>query len=308
MIRYIGILLIVLFGMVSPLRAADSSANLLILFPNLNAAYDRVFNEIVDGIKSHDDVTAHIFSLTSSSTVAEIQAQIEAEKIDALIALGQSSYDIGVMFHDQLPVIHGGMVIQPDKHSGNSGISLAGSPAKFFTQLKKIAPPVKRVFTVYSEENSAWLIRLAEQEAKKVNVELKAFAATNIREAVNLFRDILQVADGSSDAIWLVIDKVLPNQTVLPIALEAAWKKNLVLFSSNPAHTKRGALFSLFPDHKNMGYNLAELSLKQLDSPQPIVLPLSSLKISVNERTASHLGLRYSNNQRDLFDIIYPLR
>ena len=305
MIRYIGILLIILFGIVSPLRAADSPANLLILFPKLNAAYDRVFNEIVDGIHSHNGVVPRTFSLTSSSTVAEIQAQIEANKTDAIIALGQSSYEIGKMFHDQLPVIHGGMIIQPGQHNG---ISLVGSPKQFFTQLKNIAPPVKRVFTVYSEENSGWLIRLAEQEAKKRNIELKALVASNSREAAHKFRDILTQANGSSDAIWLLLDKVVPNQTILPIALEAAWKKNLVLFSSNPAHTKRGALFSLYPDHQKMGYSLAELSLKLIDSPQPTVLPLSGLKISVNERTASHLGLRYSNAQRGLFDIIYPLR
>lgn len=305
MIRYIGILLIILLGTVSPLRAADEPANILILFPKLNAAYDRVFNEIVDGIQSHDGVVPRTFSLTSSSSLAEIQARITTDNTDAIIALGQSSYEVGSSFQEQLPVIHGGMLIQPGRHNG---ISLAGSPTEFFTQLENVAPPVKRVFTVYSEENSGWLIRLAEQEAENNNLELKAFAAKSSRDAARKFRDILEQAKGPSDAIWLLLDKVVPDQTILPIALEAAWKKNFVLFSSNPAHTKRGALFSLYPDHQKMGYSLAALSLKLIESPEPTVLPLSSLKISVNERTASHLGLRYSNAQRGLFDIIYPLR
>lgn len=305
MIRYIGILLIALFGMMSPLQAADKPANILILFPKLNAAYDRVFNEIVDGIQSHDGVAPRIFYLTPSSSAAEIQARITTDKIDAIIALGQSSYETGTLFQEQLPVIHGGMLIQPGQHNG---ISLAGSPTEFFTQLKNIAPPVKRVFTVYSEENSEWLIRLAKQEAKNKNLEFKAFTAKNGRDAAHKFRDILEQAEGHSDAIWLLLDKAVPDQTILPIALEAAWKQNFVLFSSNPAHTKRGALFSLYPNNQKMGYSLAVLSLKLLESPEPTVLPLSNLKISVNERTASHLGLRYSNAQRGLFDIIYPLR
>lgn len=305
MIRFIGILLILLFGLISPIQAAESAANLLILFPKLNAAYDRVFAEIVDGIDSHKDVIPHTYTLTKSSSEKDIQKQIDKHKIDAIIALGQSSYDIGQSFREQLPVIHGGMIINPGSHSG---ISLAGSPQQFFAHLKTVAPSVKRVFTVYSEENSGWLIHLAKQAAEKENIELKAIAAKDLRQAAQSFRDILDRAKGSSDAIWLLLDKVLPNRTLLPLALEAAWKKNIVLFSNNPLHTKRGALFALFPDHHKMGYKLADLSLQQLSSNQPIVIPLSSLKIAVNERTASHLGLRYSNTERESFDIIYPQR
>jgi putative ABC transport system substrate-binding protein len=305
MIRFIGILLISLFGLVSPIQAAESAANLLILFPKLNAAYDRVFAEIVDGIDSHKDAITHTYTLTKSSSEKDIQKQIDKHKIDAIIALGQSSYEIGQSFREQLPVIHGGMIIRPGSHSG---ISLAGSPKQFFAHLETVAPSVNRVFTVYSEENSGWLIRLAQEEAKKANIELIAIAANDIRQAAQSFRKFLDKANGSTDAIWLLLDKVLPNRTVLPLALEAAWKKNIVLFSNNPIHTKRGALFALFPDHHKMGYKLADLSLQQLSSRQPIVIPLSSLKIAVNERTASHLGLRYSNVERESFDIIYPLR
>ena len=303
MIRFIGICLILLISLISPSYAAD--ANLLILFPKLNAAYDRVFAEIIDGIDSHKNIIPHTYTLTASTSVEDIQRQIDKNRIDAIIALGQSSYDISHLFHNQLPVIHGGMIINPGAHTG---ISLAGSPRQFFSSLKTIAPSVKRVFTVYSEENSGWLIKLAEEEADKANIKLVAVAATDIRHAVKMFRDILEQANGSSDAVWLLLDKVLPDETVLPLALEAAWKKNIVLFSNNPSHTKRGALFALFPNHNRMGYNLAELSLQQLLSNKPVVLPLSSLKIAVNERTASHLGLRYSNTELEKFDIIYPLR
>lgn len=305
MIRFIGILLIVVLGMISAAGAAESSAKLLILFPKLNAAYDRLFAEIVAGINSHDGVLSKTLTLTESTGSEEIQQQIDTDDVDALIALGQLSYDMAQQFSTQLPVIHGGMIMAPQ---GQSGISLVGSPAKFFSHLEIIAPTVKRVFTVYSEENSGWLIQLARNEAKKYDIALIALAATDIRDAVHRFRDILKRARGPSDGVWLLPDKVLPDQVILPVVLEAAWKRNVVLFSNNPSHTKRGALFALFPDHYQMGYSLAELSLQQIEQGQAVLLPLSSLKVAVNERTASHLGLRYSNDQRALFDIIYPLR
>ncbi len=307
MTRFIGILLIFLSILMTPAYAADADrTKLLVLAPKLNAAYDRVFSEITTGIVAHKSVTAHSYTLTNATQQTDIQKEIEDKKIDAVIALGQTSYNIAEKFRDQLPVIHGGMIMNPN--NGHSGISLVGSPAEFLSHLRNIAPGVKRVFTVYNEINSGWLIKMAEAEARKYHIELHALQATDIRHAAQQFKKILdQIKDGS-DAVWLLFDKVVPDQTILPVALDAAWKKNIVLFSNNPAHAKRGALFSLFPDNEKMGYNLAELSIKQMSSNAPLVLPLSSLKVSVNERTASHLGLHYSGEQRESFDIIYPLR
>ena len=306
MTRFVGILLIFLSGLVTPVYAANADhVELLILIPKLNAAYDHIFSEIVTGITSHNGVTTHAYRLSKDSQKADIQKEIDANHIDAIIALGHTSYNIAKKFRDQLPVIHGGMIMNPD---GHSGISLVGSPVNFFATLKNIAPNVKRVFTVYSETNSGWLIKIAEQEARKSNIELHALKATDIRSAAHQFKIVLDQAKNSTDAIWLLFDKVVPDQTILPLALDAAWKNNIVLFSNNPAHAKRGALFSLFPDHEKMGYDLAEMSIKQIKHNRPLVLPLSSLKISVNERTASHLGLHYSSSLRESFDVIYPLR
>lgn len=306
MTRLIGILLILISAFITPLHAADAKRDkLLILLPKLNAAYDRIFAEIFTGIRTNDGVITYSYSLSKNSQPDDIQKEIDDKKIDAIIALGHSSYNIANKFRTQLPVIHGGMIMTPN---GHSGISLVASPVQFFAHLRNIAPNVKRVFTVYNEKNSGWLIRIAEQEALKSNIELQALEASDIRGAARHFKTILAEASGATDAIWLLFDKVVPDQTILPLALDAAWKKNIVLFSNNPAYTKRGALFSLFPDNEKMGYSLAELSIQQINSNTPLVLPLSSLKVSVNERTASHLGLHYSSGQRASFDIIYPLR
>lgn len=304
--KFVGILIMLLLGLQIPAYAADKlPAKLLVLIPKVNAAYDRVFNEIISGINTHQRVISNTFILTSTTRQNEIQQEIDAEHIDAIIALGQSSYDMANLFSNQVPVIHGGMIISPD---GHSGISLTGSPKEFISHLKTIAPTVKRIYTVYSPENNSWIIEMARREANKNNIELHALEANSIRQAVNQFRNILEQTNGSFDAVWLLLDKIVPDQTILPLALEAAWKKQIVLFSSNPSHTKRGALFSLFPDHEKMGFDLAKFSLEQIESNQPRVLPLSSLKVSVNERTASHLGLRYTNTQLSSFDVIYPLR
>ncbi len=303
--RLLGILLLILFSLNTNNSYADSDKRILVLYPQVNAAYNQIFSKIVAGIDSYPNTEAITFILTKNSQKEDIQEAIDTKNIDGIIALGQSSYNIAHEMKHLLPVIHGGLLIKPN---GHSGISLVGAPSEFFSHLRSLVPAVKRVFTVYSEKNSGWLIELANIEARKYNIELVAVAADNMRDAARKFRKILDQPMDASDAIWLLLDKVLPDKTILPLALEAAWKKNTVLFSNNPSHTKRGALFSLFPDHTRMGYNLAKLTDKQIANNSPLVLPLAGLKISFNERTASHLGLRYSKAQLDNFDIVYPQR
>jgi len=184
-------------------------------------------------------------------------------------------------------------------------ISLSGDPDMLFTHLKKLAPQVKRVFVVYSEASSGWLIRLAEVSARDHGLQLVILPAENLREAVRHYRTIFETAQSDSDAIWLPMDRVVADKTILPIALDAAWKRHLVIICSNPLSVKRGALFALYPDHRLMGHSLAELSIRQLNGNIGArVIPTHNLKLAVNQRTAS--GLHYTRQQQQGFDLVYP--
>lgn len=296
-----------LLPMLSSQATAAEPPRLLVLYPQINPNFDKIFNEIVAGIDSDPRSSHYSFAVLPATTQSEIDGYVERNGIDAIIALGKQTYDFAQTFKGKMPVVHGGLLINPDNHSG---ISLAGAPEQFFSHLSEIAPQVKRVFTVYSEENSGWIIKLAQQSAKNHGIELKAYAASDMREAVVKFKGILEQARDSSDAIWLLLDNILPDRTIMPMALETAWQKQVVLFSNNPSHTRRGALFALFPDHQQMGNSLAGLALKKLNERnlQPQLLPLSDLKLSLNRRTASHLGIKYNKTAEEEVDVIYPVR
>lgn len=304
--RIVSTLTVAMCGLLLSLASqAAPTPRLLVLYPQISAAYDQIFNEIIAGIESNPKSEHAVFAVQSSTTAQEISRYIRRNNISAVIALGKQTYDIAQTLQKDLPVIHGGMLITPGNHNG---ISLMGSPEQFFSRLTDIAPSAKRVFTVYNEENSGWLIRLAQQAAKSHGIELKAYAAADIREAVQKFKGILEQANGPGDSIWLLLDSILPDKTIMPMALESAWRNRLVLFSNNPSHTRRGALFALFPDHLQMGNSLANLALEKIEAaaPQPRVMPLSNLKLSLNRRTAAHLGINYSKTVEEELDVIYP--
>lgn len=286
--------------------ALAETPRLLVLYPTTEPSFGAIFDEILGGIESSSQADIKVRTVTQTTRRDDLVAIIAQQKIDAVIALGQSTYSLAHSLRAQLPVIHGGLFLSPGDHSG---ITLAGSPQRFLATLQLISPQIKRVFTVYSEANTGWLIRLARAEASNRGIELIAYPANDIREGVQMFGKALNQAQGPSDAIWLQLDSVLPDKTILPLALEAAWQRQLILFSSNPSHTRRGVLFALFADYRGLGQSLVELALKRLrDNSRPTVSPLDNLKISINERTASHLGLNLSGVQASGAEIANPQR
>lgn len=166
---------------------------------------------------------------------------------------------------------------------------------------------VRQVSVIYSPEQNGWLMDIAKEAARARGLTLKAIPARDLREAAATYRRILRQA-GPADAVWLPQDpSTVDEQAILSSILKDAWEKNVVVFSSNPAHARRGTLFSLFPDNSGLGRSLAELVRReQRGSRQPSVTPLRDLLIAVNVRTAEHLGLSFSARELREFDIVFP--
>ncbi len=301
--RLLPILFMLLF-FAALCEAASGPVKLVILYPQVDGAYARVFDEIVRGIKEHARISASSFAVNNETKPQEIERLLKNKSAQAVLVLGQRSYRLARQLTTGLPTVVGAVVTPVYEYPT---ISLSGDPDVFFTHLKKLAPQVRRVFIVYSEASSGWLVRIAEVAARAHGLQLVARPAKNLREAVHHYRAILKTAQSDRDAIWLPMDRVVPDKTILPIALDAAWKRRLVIFCSNPLSVKRGALFALYPDHRLMGHALAELSVKQLHGNiEAQVIPTRNLKLAVNLRTASHLGLRYTRQQQQGFDLVYP--
>ncbi len=283
----------------------EESGRIAVLYPLSSGTYEKIFDEIIEGISAASSIEVVRFPVPEASSNQALSEEFTKKNVKGVIALGQTTYDPQAA-QTVVPVVYGGGVIIPGYQNG---ISLMGDPELFFTKLKRLAPKVKRVFTVYNEQNSGWLIERSKRAASKRGLELRAYAAEDLRDAMLKFKLIFDEARDSSDAIWLTLDSVIPDKTVLPLVLEVSWERRVVVFSNNPLHTKRGALFSLYPDNRRMGESLGNMLLSQLKNPAKAeLLPLSDLKVAVNERTASHLGLSLGKEDYQQFDLVYPSR
>ena len=283
-------------------------ATIAVLYPEVTGPYVRVFENIISGVEDAHGVRVVSRTLEDDTSASDAEAWVRAEGAETVIALGQRGYKVAKEFSADIPVVVGAALVSPD---GLSGISLAADPEQFFERLGALTPPVKRVFVVYSEQNNGWLVRRAQHLASGFGIRLIAYEADTMRGAVKNYLEMLDEARDPQDAIWLPLDNVAPDKTILPLVLEAAWKKRLVVFSNNPSHAKKGALFSLFPDHRGMGQRLAEMALAlthEGGSSRPGIVPLRDLKVAVNLRTAAHLGMLYTPNQQRNFALVFPSR
>ena len=295
----------------TPAANAAESASIAVLYPEIREPYRSVFSRITDGIRNQSRIRVETYQLRDELDVNNLQAWLQSEHSKVIIALGHRGLKATQRLDNKLPVVVGAVLLPPGaSKNGVSGISLTPDPGMLFARLKSLQPQVRRVTVVYDPQRNEGLIRLARTAAKAQGLELVAIKAANLSEAAPIYREILSNRKSRSDAIWLPQDpNTVDDRIILPLILKEAWNNKLVVFSSNPAHIKRGVLFALYPDNFTLGRSLARLALAQLKKDthaSPGISTLKDLLVAVNLRTADHLELKITSRQRREFDLTFP--
>lgn len=288
---------------------ASEAGNIAVLYPDLEEPYRAIFAQIIEGIEAQVGAPVASYAVGGTLSAQELLTQLKRQDIKVVIALGRQGMKAASVLEREFGVIAGG-VVSPPSGDGRTFpiISLAPDPKMLFERLKNFMPNVRHVTVVYDPTKNAWLIRLARDAARSLGLELNAIEVTDLKSAVRVYQDVLASADAKRDALWLPQDSTtVEESSVLPLILENAWNRHLVVFSSNLSNVKRGALFALYPNNIAMGRQLASSALS-LPAGNPIsVVPMKDALLAVNIRTASHLGLQLSTRQQD-FDLVYPDR
>lgn len=277
-----------------------------VVVPKTTSKAQVIYDEIVRGISSAENVEPILYELSSVATPNEatVHEWLKGQNANAIISIGKTAHNLVKNFPTDIPVIAGGVSISPNNASG---VSLTGEPEEFFENLARIAPQVDRVFLIYNEEINGWWVNTASAKASKYKIDLHALHVEDVKSGAKKYRQVLEDARPSKDAIWIPLVSIVPSEIVLPSVLKKAWEKNLVVFTNSAAHTRQGALFSLYPDNVALGKQLAELAVEQVGAANATfrVVPLRKLKTAFNARMGRHLGLKHSTKGDSGFDQIY---
>ena len=290
------------------LGIAAGKPHIAVVYPDIREPYRSIFMQIIEGIRSEPHARVNTYLLQNDKDVHKLQRQLRKHNDKAVIALGTRALE-SVKTASDLPIVVGAVLMQPAQRPDNvSGITMLPEPSLLFNTLKEMRPSAIRIGVVYNPNINEQLITLAGKSAHDHGLELLTHAATDLAGAARIYRTLL--ASGKIDALWLPQDPTtVDSKIILPLVLENAWKHNVTVFSNNLAHVERGALFALYPDNIAMGRRLTRLSLARLEenAGQPHhIATLVDLNIAVNIRTATHLGLNLSAEQKRNFDLVFP--
>jgi putative ABC transport system substrate-binding protein len=293
--------------------AGATPVNMGVLYPDVPEPYQNVFLNVIAGIEGQTHTHVQQYVLENDVDIPKVQGWLNEKKIGYIIALGRRGLNAAIQATDKIPITTGALLLTPGDEKANvTGISLAPDPKALFGRLLFLVPNVKQVYVVYDPNQNDWMIKLAQQAAADLDIKLLAYKAESLREAVYHYNEILHMVDPKKDALWLPIDTTTVNdQVVLPLILREAWDIDLVVFSSNPAHASKGALFSAFPDNEALGRRLATMASRSDagdDAPHAAIHALEDLKFAINRRTADHLGLGFSAERQQKFDFEFPAR
>ena len=290
--------------------AVNTPGRIAVLYPDVGEPYRSVFSKIIEGIEDKARGQVLSYPVGTAFNPGDLAAELKRQDVRVVVALGRQGHKAATAVDGGLEVVVGGVLAVPEAEAQAVPVhTLAPDPNLLFKRLKLMQPNVRRVNVVYDPRQNAWLIRLARQAARNLGLELNAVEVQDARAAIKAYQGIVGNADISQDALWLPQDSTTVDEAVvLPLVLEDVWSKNLLLFSSNIAHVKRGALFSLYPSNVDLGRTLASSALGALagQGANRGVQPLTDVLMAVNLRTASHLGISFSYAQQRGFDSVYP--
>jgi len=291
--------------------AFNGSGQIAVIYPDIGEPYRTVFSNIIEGIEDQAKTRVATFAVGSKQNAEDIEAELRRQNIQVVIVLGRNGLKAAANLNRDIGVVVGGVLSAPESETrGMSVFSLAPDPQLLFERLRKLMPAVRRVIVVYEPQQNAWLIRLAREAAKAHGLELVALEANDLKAAMLLYKDVIGSADPKRDALWLPQDSVtVEESSVLPLVLQEAWNRSLIVFSSSVTHVRRGALFSLYPNNIGLGRKLADSALGRISAGGAgtrTMEPLKEVLWAVNVRTASHLGLDVGYRQQQSFDLVFP--
>jgi len=293
----------------APALAADGAApRIAVVYPQVREPYRAVFRAIFDGVSAETPQGVEALEIAPEESIDAFAARLAQQPFDAVVLLGKRGLDLSSRIEKPRQRVVGAVFAKPeDVAPGVSVTSLAPAPHMLFTKLRELAPAVKRIHVIHGADDNDWLIELARGDAAKLGYELVAQREANIRDGANAYRSLLENIRAPEEAIWLLqASPFLDENSVLQMVLRAAWDHNLVVFSSNPSHVPKGALFALFPDNNAMGRHFAQ-QLRKPSPATPRLLPLEQLDTAINIRTADHLGLGLNAGDAR-FDMVFPNR
>ena len=286
--------------------AAETSspgAQLAVVFHQVRQHFQKVYQTIAKGAAEGFAGPTSEIILDADKPATDLESRIADHMVVALGGRGITELQPMTLAH---PLVVGAVSLRiPHVY----GMSMVPEESLIVTKLHVLAPEVRRVFVIVRSHDNIIDPKSAQLAFNQLGIQLHIHEAEDLRAAAGIYRKVIRSL-GSGDAVWIPSGDRFVGNALLSILLQASWKSEFVVFSSNPTHVKRGALFSVYPDNFQMGVRLGELARKiaEGEQQQAGMEPLQSVFVTLNERTSNHLGILLTDDMKEHIDLVLPAR
>jgi putative ABC transport system substrate-binding protein len=306
MARTLLIMLLLQFSNLPFSMAQDSS--ILVLFPEVDDPYRKAYEQIIEGLRSSGVGSLHSQPISKGQDFSKTQRWIDEHESSAkyLVTLGGRALQASGHLRHELRIIASAIDILPGDYPV-SGVSIFIHPEIYLEYLTTLSPQINQLVLYYNKKDES-IIEIVEKEAYQRGIEVTPISVINIETAILQITDMLKGIDPKTTAIWFTHNVIEFNTELLyPYILEESWNRRILVFSSMVSHTKRGFLFSLYPDYQGVGKEIGQLiSEHELHDDAIVVRYTRAAKFALNTRTAQRLGLIIDNKTLKIIDVKFP--
>ncbi|HUK55251.1 MAG TPA: ABC transporter substrate-binding protein [Nitrospiria bacterium] len=252
------------------------------------------YDQAVEGFRRQTQTDVVEYNMRGNADEgAKIVEQVKRLKPAAVLAVGSKAAGLAKAGLPGIPLVYC-LVIDPNQYglqNGNViGIGLEIPVQSQFKTFITVAPALKRIGVLYDPTKTSGLIRSAEDEARRLKLELVKSEVRTSDEIPGAIQKLLPQIQG----LWMVPDStVITNDSFQFILLETL-EKGVPFMAFSDSFVKAGALLALSPDYTAIGKQSSALVDQVIRSGVPdqgkVIYP-ETARLTINLKTARILGL-----------------
>jgi len=239
----------------------------LLLFPGLSEAGSQIVAIQSNRVKPYEDAIKGFQGVCNASikriVISELGGRDVVGKIseirpDMVLAIGKDTLSL-VKGIKTIPIVYL-MVLNPQSilsGEGNiAGVSMNIPPERQLMALLDALPTTRNIGLLYDPKRTSYLVRKAQDSARKMGITLIAKEVHISREAPSLIMDMKE----KIDVFWMLPDITVITPETVKYMLLFSFENNIPLLTFSEKYVEAGAFMSTGIDAFDMGTQAGEMA------------------------------------------------
>ena len=296
------LIMIIFLLFVSSRISADDS--LCLVTPKVTGASGKIFNEMIQGIQASAKIYDQLNTTSTASEQEAFKSQCEKKSI---VTLGKGGLSLA---HDlQLANITAGSVKYQfsNQYMPSKVLLYEVDPSRYVKFIETVLPNIKTVHIVLPGAIVGYPVAFSWKDlSSNSDIEFKIYHEENFKQSAKRYKKLIKTMDPTTEAIW-IRDRGKKFAPILNWILEMSWDRGIVTIASSVNQVKRGALFTLFPDNRPYGEELATYAFQKPDGDQADLSFSNHYRLAINHIAFKRIvGPEFDTDSLKP-DIVFPI-